>query len=275
MALTILHASDLQFGKPYVEAAGRAFVSLAHAVEPDVVVVAGDLTQRAKSREFDGVRALLADLPDVPIVTTPGNHDVPLYRVWERLFFPYRNWRRGVSPELDTVVHVPGATFVALNSSAPRRAVVGGRIDDRQVAFARRAFRDAPPDDLRALVVHHHFVATPDGRGGRVLPRGRALLRAFEDMGVELILGGHVHQAHRYSSRVLVPGPGPGIALVACGTTTSTRGRGAEAGANSLNVIRVSDDAFEVVTHRFDPPSGVFAPRSPVRIPRPRAGVRG
>ena len=273
MSLTILHASDIQFGKPYRAAVADAFVSFAHELGADLVVVAGDLTQRAKVGEYAGVRALLDRLPDVPRVVTPGNHDVPLYRVWERAFMPYRNWGRAMGPELDTVTRLPGATVVALNSSAPRRTIVAGRVDAPQVDFARRGFAEAPTADTRVLVIHHHFVPTPGNEGGSVIPGGAQLLAAFEDMGVDLVLGGHVHQTHLTTSRRLVPGESPGIPLVACGTTASRRGRGPEAGQNTLNVVRVTASAVEVVPHRFEDESDSFVPLKEATFPRP--GVAG
>ena len=62
------------------------------------------------------------------MVVTPGNHDVPLYRVWERVFAPLRNYREFISPELDTVTKINGATVVSLNTTAPHRAIVNGRL---------------------------------------------------------------------------------------------------------------------------------------------------
>ena len=89
--LTLLHASDLQYGRPFRLEAAEALISLAESLHADVTVVSGDLTQRAKADEFRGVRRVLDRLPG-PVLVTPGNHDVPLYRVWERLAAPYRNW---------------------------------------------------------------------------------------------------------------------------------------------------------------------------------------
>ena len=262
---TVLQASDLQYGRPYRPAVGDAFVRLARTLEPDLVVVAGDLTQRARASEFRGVLDLLAGLPDVPVVLTPGNHDVPLYRVWERLLDPYRNWRRFVSPDRDTVTRVPGVTVVALDSSAPRRAVVAGHLTAAQVRWAAARFAEAPRKDARLLVTHHHFVVTEDRLGGRPLSGAADLLRAFEGMGVDAILGGHVHQTHFRSSRSLVPGvpDEPGIALLACGTTASARGRGPEEGRNTLNVVRVGSGALEVTPHEYAEKEGAFVASAP------------
>lgn len=266
--ITVLHTSDFQCGTPFLPRAADALVRLAARVAPDVVVASGDLTQRAKGREFVLARTLLDRLGRVPLVLTPGNHDVPLYRIGERLVCPYRNWRRFAGHDLDSVTRVEGATFVALNSSAPRRAVVNGRIDDRQLDFARRAFADSPRGDRRVLVLHHHFVSVPGGEGGRPLPRATHLARAFEEMRVDAVLGGHVHQLHLRSSADL-PSSGDvrAVPLVACGTTTSRRGRGAEAGWNSLVVLHFEADFVRVTPHKLHPKGAEFEPLESVRFP--------
>ncbi|MFQ5536787.1 MAG: metallophosphoesterase family protein [Gemmatimonadota bacterium] len=261
---TILHASDLQYGRPYRPEAGEALQALARGLEPDLVVVAGDLTQRAKAREYRGVRKLLDGLGKAPLVVTPGNHDVPLYRFWERLFAPYRKWRRYIGAELDSVHRVPGATVVALNSSAPRRAIVGGRVDPHQVAFARKAFAGTSPGELRLVVLHHHLVPTPSGEGGRPLPNAAELARAFEEMAVDAVLGGHVHHSMVTSSRDLIGGrgPKPGVPFLASGTATSSRGRPPEVGENTLHVIHVDDTHLQVEVRRFHPEEGSFRPEA-------------
>jgi 3',5'-cyclic AMP phosphodiesterase CpdA len=269
--LTVLHASDFQCGRPFRSAAADALVRLAEEAAPDVVVVSGDLTQRAKVREFQMASSILDRMPRVPHIVTPGNHDVPLFRVWERAFTPYRNWRRCISPELNTVTRVEGATFVALNSSAPRRTIVDGRIDPDQVDFARSAFETTPPDDVRVLVIHHHFVPVHDGKGGRPLPRARQVLADFEAMKVDFVLGGHVHQTHISTSSDLIEGGGQaGIPLIACGTTTSWRGRGLEADLNSLNVLRIKSEEIEVTPHLLAAGGRAFEPLDPIVFRRHR-----
>lgn len=264
--LTVLHASDFQCGKPYLPQAAEALIRLASELDPDVVIVSGDLTQRAKAREFEQARQLLDRFGEVPIVITPGNHDVPLYRVWERLFDPFGKWRHFAGDSsLDSVTRIDGATIVALNSAAPRRAIVNGRIDDEQVEFARRVFSESAAEDLRLLVIHHHFVPIPDGDAGRPLPRATRLAEAFGQMGVDVLLGGHVHQIHMNVAGDI---PGcvdrePPLPILACGTSTSRRGRGAEAGWNSLGVLRFSETDVEVTPYRRAPDADVFDPMPP------------
>ncbi|MDZ7780671.1 MAG: metallophosphoesterase [Gemmatimonadota bacterium] len=274
MTLTLLHASDLQIGKPYRSHVADALVRTVDEEAPDIVVIAGDLTQRAKASEYRVARALLSRLGDRPVVVTPGNHDVPLYRVWERLVAPYRNWKRYIAAELDSVLDAPGAKVVALNSSAPRRAIVAGRLDASQIAFARTAFAEARPEQLRILVVHHHFVETDDGSGGRPLPGAKAHLSAFAGMGVDLLLGGHVHHTRILGGDDVRTGVS--FPLVSCGTTTSHRGRGSEAGLNTFNLIRISPEDIRVTPHRFVPERERFEPANPTVVTRGRrAGVMG
>lgn len=260
-SLTVFHTSDLQCGKPFLPEAADAMVHLAEQVCPDVVVCAGDLTQRARRREFETACALL-DRFDVPVVVAPGNHDVPLYRTLERLARPYRNWRRFTGRDPDTVTRVEGATIVALSSAAPLRAVVAGRLGRRQVDFARRAFETAPVHDHRIVVVHHHFVPVPGGHGGRPLGGAADLLEEFEEMGVSAVLGGHVHQLHLHASTSLT-GRVEAVPVIASGTTTSARGRDRELGANSLCVIRFGHDSLEVTPYRREDGQASFEAREP------------
>ena len=91
--LTVLHGSDVHFGKRHRPNVATAFLEMARTMAPDVIVLAGDFTQRAKVREYEQARTFLRQLQDVPVVVTPGNHDIPLYRVLERIFAPFRNYR--------------------------------------------------------------------------------------------------------------------------------------------------------------------------------------
>lgn len=270
-SVTVLHTSDYQCGSPFLPVAADAMIRLAEAVEPDVVVASGDLTQRAKKKEFRQARALLDRLGGVPVVVTPGNHDVPLYRAWERAVCPYRNWRRFAGEALDTVTRLPGATIVALNSSTPRRAIVNGRLSEAQVGFARQAFSGAPASEYRIVVTHHHFVPVPGGEGGRPMPRASKIARAFEEMRVDAVLGGHVHQLHVGTSDQLTGTPRTSgtspVPFIACGTTTSRRGRGPEQGWNSLCVLRFEDDVVEVTPYRRAPTAPSFEPLDVLRWP--------
>jgi len=282
--ITILHASDLHFGAPYLPEVGEALLEAAEELSPDAVVISGDLTQRAKELEFEQARAYLDRMSGrAPVVVTPGNHDVPLYRIGERIFQPYKNYKRYISEELDTVTRVERTVFVSLNSSAPRRAIVNGRIDDRQMAFAAEAFEDSDPADTRILVAHHHLAGAPDYEDDTTMPRARRILDQLNRMGVEMILGGHLHRAYIGNSLDVYPGEDRehGIVIVQSGTSTSHRGRAREEARNSFNVIRIAEDHLEITHYMFFDGIHRFAPFSMHAYPRredrffPRDPVRG
>ena len=248
--LTILHGSDLHFGKPFNAKVAGVFQKAIRDLSPDLLVLSGDFTQRAKVGEYREAREFLRTLPDLPVVVTPGNHDVPLYRVWERLFAPLRNYREFISPELDTVTTVGGATVVSLNTTAPLQAIVNGRLRDRQLLFAADAFHEAPEGVLRVVVLHHHLAPAPDYEPDQVLPGFQRCFDAFSKMKVDLILGGHLHRAYIAHSLDAYPGgsDGHGIVIAHSGTTTSRRGRARERNKNSFNLIGISGGHI-VITH--------------------------
>lgn len=228
---TIVHLSDLHFGC-VLTATLEPLLARVHALRPDLVVVSGDLTQRARERQFRDAQAYLARLPR-PRLVVPGNHDIPLYDVVRRFVSPLGRYRRFVSDELSPTFVDDEIAVVGLNS-ARSLTFKGGRLSPAQVAKAAELLQ-ALPDRLVRIVVTHHPFAIPEGLTGVTVVRGAArALRRFAACRVELLLTGHLHLVHRASASVLVPGCG--AHLLGAGTATSTRARGE---ANSFFVLRV------------------------------------
>jgi 3',5'-cyclic AMP phosphodiesterase CpdA len=269
--LTILHISDLHFGPPYVGHVGESVLRAAREVPVDVIVASGDFTQRATREQFAQARAFLDRLPDLPLVVVPGNHDVPLYRVFERVFSPYALYREFISDELDTVYRLDNAVIVALNSTAPLRAITNGRLSSRQLEFCARVFADVPDGVSRIVVAHHHFAPAPDYEGGEVMPQAKRAIDCFSDLGVEMVLGGHLHRAYIGNSLDVYPGRDRehGLIIVQSGTTTSRRGRAREREKNSLNVIRVGEERVRITHYMYFDELLGFAPVSRHLFPRP------
>ncbi len=269
--MNILHVSDLHFGPPFVPKVGEALLRQVPGWEPDLIVASGDFTQRAKEHQFAEARAFLDRLPDLPLVVVPGNHDVPLYRVFERLFRPRELYRKHISPELDTVHYLPGLTLVGLDSTSPRRAITNGRIHRSQLVFCREAFAEAPPEDMKIVVTHHHFAPAPDYERDQTMPKARRALDSFVEMGVEMILGGHLHRAYIGNSLDVYPGqkPNRGIIIVQSGTATSRRGRAREREKNSLNLIRLTGEMVHITHFLFHDGEETFLPSSRHIFSRP------
>lgn len=259
---SILHVSDLHFGPPFLPTRAEAVHRMARRRRPDLVVVSGDLTQRAKPEQFEAAGTYLERF-EPPVVVTPGNHDVPLYRVWERFFAPYRHYRRHIREELDTVHRLPGMTVVCLNSSRSF-TFKNGRLHRWQLELAEEAFADSPTSDLQVVVTHHHLAPPPDFEGGQVMPKAKRAIEAFTRMKVDLILAGHMHRSYIGDSLDFFPGSEreEGIVIVQCGTTTSARGRGRERAKNSLNLIRARPGEIRVSHLLWRDGEGDFWPHS-------------
>jgi 3',5'-cyclic AMP phosphodiesterase CpdA len=273
--LTLLHISDLHFGPPYVPAAGEALLRLAVQLEADVIVASGDFTQRGKAAQFAAARAFLDRLPRVPLVAVPGNHDIPLYRVFERMLKPYALYRKYISSELNSVLRRDDAVIVALNTTSPLRAITNGRIEPWQLDLCEQAFRDAPAGTAKIVVAHHHFAPAPDyDQRDDVMRRAKEALDHFTQLGVDLILGGHLHRAYIGNSLDVYPSRDRtnGIFIAQSGTTTSQRGRAREREKNSFNLIELDSDVTRITHYMFFHEVDGFAPVSRHEFPRrPRA----
>ena len=255
-------------GRPFRPRAAKALRQLAFEVDPNLIVISGDLTQRAKVHEFQAAWKFLEVLPQVPLIVTPGNHDVPLYRFWERLLVPYRSWNRTIPHDLDSVTVIPGATVVALNSASPWSAIVGGRLTQAQLRFARQSFDSELTEGIRVLVTHHHFVCKSAGGGGRPIPAAPLIINQIEEMEVDVVLSGHLHRMQVAMSRDVVPGKNLGVPLITAGPATSRRGRGKEEGTNSVNVLDVTEDQIKVTPYLLRNSEQVFEALEPISLMR-------
>lgn len=269
--LTLMHISDLHFGPPYVPHVGEAVLRIAPRLRPDAIVVSGDLTQRAKAKQFEQARDFLEALPQVPQVVVPGNHDVPLFRVVERIFAPHAQYCQHIRRELNLVCQLDGALIVALDSTSPRRSISNGRIRKDALEFCERAFANVPSGIAKIIVAHHHFIPAPDYEHDQTMPQARRAINRFIDLDVDLILGGHLHRAYIGNSLDIYPGKHRerGIIVVQCGTTTSRRGRGREREKNSFNLIKIGREMLRITHYMYFDQLGEFAPVSRHIFPRP------
>ncbi|QDU94562.1 metallophosphoesterase family protein [Lignipirellula cremea] len=268
---TILHISDLHFGPPFMEHVGEALLRIAPRLNPDVVVASGDFTQRATAEQFAQARAFLDRMPGPPVVVTPGNHDVPLYRVYERFTDPYKFYREHISPDLQGVHHFDDAVIVHINSTSPRRTIVNGRITERQLDFVEQSVADAPPGAMKIVVAHHHFAPAPDYERDTTVQGARKAIDRFVNAGVELILGGHLHRAYIGNSLDSYPGAHRerGLIIVQSGTSTSRRGRAREREKNSFNLLWFSEGMLYVTHYMYFHEIEEFGPVSRHAFPRP------
>ncbi len=257
MTERIVHLSDLHYGPPFQQHLEPILLRDVAAQEPDLVIFSGDLTQRAKKQQFQQALAFLERLPQ-PCLIIPGNHDVPLYNVFARLFRSLERYKAYVRPEVDMVVRAGGILAVGLNS-AHGWTNDGGRIREAQLQMAQAAFAAEPQADLKILVTHHHFVCPPEVHQG---PLPEALLARFAGWGVELVLTGHTHLSH-------VEQRPEGLVLLQAGTATASRWKKLSKRSNSFNLITADADRFAVQVHEYDPAQDAYVPAAEYTFPRP------
>jgi 3',5'-cyclic AMP phosphodiesterase CpdA len=261
-ARRILHISDIHFGPKHLPRVSEGIAALVESERPDLVVISGDLTQRAKVAQFREARAFVERLEwTAPTISVPGNHDVPLWRVWERLFAPWAAWRRGFGRELEPVFRDESLLVVGMNS-AQAWAFKGGRLRGRRLREVESELAAATPGQYRIVVVHHH-IARPEGVDCEHPAWGASGVAARLASRVDLVLSGHLHRTLE-----LYPAGNDGFPVLHTGTSSSSRGRAPEAGRNTAHWIEVG--AGEAVVHGLDwnAGSGRFDRTFERRLPR-------
>lgn len=260
---TIVQISDLHFGS-ILEPTLEPLRALLWDIAPDLLIVSGDLTQRAREEQFVAARAYLERLPR-PQLVIPGNHDVPLYDVLRRFASPLGRYRKYITEDLSPSFIDDEVAVVGIDTSRSL-TFKGGAISASQRHEAVRTFNALEGSHARIVVGHHPFDVPHDLDGVTTVNGVEEAVAAFERCNVDLFLAGHIHLVHIASAAKYRPGYK--ATLLQAGTATSTRARRE---SNSFFVLRVDattitcekqtwdpdNHRFELTaTHRFDRVSG-------------------
>ena len=240
----IAHLSDLHFGAedPPVVAALAADVA---ASKPDLVAGNGDLTQRARHREFHAAAQFLRALP-APVLAVPGNHDVTPFDLLERFADPWYRWRRHIAEETEPVWTDDQVAVVGLNTARRGGLYLNwarGRVGRTRLARLEERLAVLPRGLFRIVVAHHPFVAPALSPAARLVGGAVPALEAFARHDVGLVLTGHLHLPD------IAPVPGARMLLVQAATATSHRLRGAP---NAWHPIKVANGDAQVRTRIWD-----------------------
>jgi len=263
---TIVHLSDLHFGRTD-DALLMPLASVIANLAPDLIAVSGDLTQRARSAEFQAARAFLDRLPK-PQIVVPGNHDVPLHDVLSRFFQPLAKYRRYVTADLEPFYADDEIAVLGINT-ARSLTFKSGRINATQIDRAKERLCTLDPTVIKIIVTHHPF-GLPEKHGSTDLV-GRARL-ATEMLSVcrcDLLLAGHLHVSDAGSIAMESSGGSHHAIVVQAGTATSTRARGE---LNSFNAIRVERNRIEVQRFGWSALDNVFESMGSEQFERTAAG---
>lgn len=237
----IAHLSDVHFGRTDCVVVDK-LVEIVNELEPDVVVVSGDLTQRAKKKEFVEARKFLDRLPQ-PQIVVPGNHDVPLYNVYKRFLTPLKNYKTHITDDLCPFFADDEIALIGVNT-ARSLTIKDGRINDEQVAEILKRLDPLDEGVLKIVVTHHPFDLPGGFDEDYIVDRAEEMMPQIAESGADIFLSGHLHvsqitnSAHRYRLD-----SGRSALIIQAGTAASTRHRGE---TNSFNLIAVELPFIEV-----------------------------
>lgn len=225
----LLQVSDPHFGTERSTVVD-ALTALARQQRPDLVVLSGDITQRARPAQFHAARAFTDHL-GAPVLAVPGNHDIPLFNLWTRLRHPYARYAAAFGTDLDPVHRSQGLLVVGVNTTRAWRHK-DGEISPPQVERVAALLKGATAAQLRIVVVHQPIAVTRDDDLPNRLHGHEAALQRWATSGADLVMGGHIHLPYVMALKGLARP----MWAVQAGTAVSTRVRPGV--PNSVNLLR-------------------------------------
>lgn len=233
---TLLQISDPHFGTEQPDVVA-ALLRFAHTLAPDVAILSGDITQRARRDQFERARAF-ADALAVPhLLAIPGNHDVPLFNLMARVATPYANFDRAFGPAREPTFVDVNVLLITVDSTRWYRHK-DGEVAAAQIDRVSRRLSEATASQVRIVVAHHPVFAVQTSDETNVMHGHAAAIRAWSAAGADLVVGGHIHLPYVRALRDHYPDLAREMYVVQAGTAVSSRVRH-EAG-NSVNVFRIS-----------------------------------
>ena len=239
-------------------AAEPDWLELVRAVRPALVVMSGDITQRARRAQFDAARRFVDRLEAGHVVAIPGNHDIPLFNLAARVLSPYANYSRAFGEVLEPEFETDALLVLCVNTTRPSRHK-DGEVSPTQVERVAARLRHATSDQLRVVVTHQPVLAIEAKDTANLVHGWEEAVREWSTTGADILMGGHIHLPYIRSLEDAFPTLPRRAWVVQAGTAVSHRIRGGI--PNSVNVLHhtPSDPFFKVERWNYDGSAGAFA----------------
>lgn len=253
----LLQISDTHFGTEQLPVL-RALLALNRALQPAVIVVSGDITQRARRSQFAAARRFIDELQAPHLLMIPGNHDISLFNPLARLLYPYANYRRALGNELEPQIDMQRLLAIGLNTTRPSRHT-DGEVSPAQIERVTTRLQRATREQLRIVVVHQPVHVIRDSDITNLLHGHEAAVRSWSQAGADIVMGGHIHLPYVRPLSDRFAALPRRLWAVQAGTAVSHRIRGNV--PNSVNVVRHAPNAIEhceVERWDFDAIGGSF-----------------
>lgn len=245
--MRLVHLSDTHFGTELPEVV-TALTAAVTEIMPDIVVLSGDITQRARAGQFEQAQAFLHTLPCPVQLAIPGNHDLPLFHLFDRLVRPYRLYERYMGPR-NRLWHAEGIGLAALDATHPLRHK-NGRLETDRVAGMLQQLRRLIGDGMLMVAVHQPLITAWQEDRDQTLLNAAEMAQLFAEYKVDLVMSGHVHVPFAATAGDYFNGLSRDFVLCNAGTATSWRTRVLT--PNAFNVITLTPQAIKIVPYYYD-----------------------